>query len=130
MKLIFVNADELDRNVKCSVHKTGKLGFNENAIRKLELDSSKSIKIAYMQEDSDLENIYIEVVSGLAEGAFKIIKAGDYYYLNTKPFFDKLGIDYKNGNIRYEIIDFEHEGIKMYKLTKILIKKRKSTAIN
>jgi len=86
MKLIFVNADELDRNVKCSVHKTGKLGFNENAIRKLELDSSKSIKIAYMQEDSDLENIYIEVVSGLAEGAFFIIKAGDYYYLNTKPF--------------------------------------------
>ncbi|MFA6924728.1 MAG: hypothetical protein WC223_10815 [Bacteroidales bacterium] len=126
MGLIFVKANELDKNVKCSIHKTGKLGFNDNAIKKLSIDNTKSIKIAYEDNDSELKNLYIEVVNGVIEEAFKIIKAGEYYYINTKPFFDKKGIDYSEGNIKYEITDYEHEGIKMFKLTKKVNKKRRT----
>lgn len=125
MELIFVKANELDRNVKCSIHKTGKLGFNDNAIKKLAIDSTKSIKIAYEDNDIDLKCIYMEVVNEVTEEAFKIIKAGEYYYINTKPFFDSKGIDYTEGNLKYEITDYEHEGKKMFKLTKKINKKRR-----
>ena len=126
MKIYFIKADEIDRNIKCSVHKSGKLGFSSTAIDKLELSNNKSVMIGVNEEDSDDENLYMSVEDGVKEEAFKISRAGEYYYANTKALFDKLGIDYRAKTIIYDIVDFEYEGMKMYKLIKREKKRNKN----
>ena len=118
MKISFIKADEIDRNIKCSIHKSGKLGFSSTAIDKLGLSNDKSIMIGVNEEDSEDENLYMSVENGIKEEAFKISRAGDYFYANTKALFDKLGIDYRIKTIIYDIVDFEYEGLKIYKLIK------------
>ncbi|MEQ8682949.1 MAG: hypothetical protein RID25_24500 [Cyclobacteriaceae bacterium] len=118
MKISFIKADEIDRNIKCSIHKSGKLGFSSTAIDKLELSNDKSVMIGVNEDDSEDENLYMSVEDGVKEEAFKISRAGEYYYANTKALFDKLGIDYRAKTIIYDIVDFEYEEMKMYKLIK------------
>ena len=50
--------------------------------------------------------------------SLKIHKAGQYYYVNTKPLFDSLNIDYKNNKIIYDVEDFEYSNIKMHKFVR------------
>lgn len=126
MKILFIKADEIDRNIKCSIHKSGKLGFSSTAIDKLGLSNDKSVMIGVNEEDSDDENLYMSVEDGVKEEAFKISRAGEYYYANTKALFDKLGIDYRAKTIIYDIVDFEYEGMKMYKLIKREKKRNKN----
>jgi hypothetical protein len=124
MKLKFIKSEDIDKNVKCAIHTTGKLGFSSNAIDKLSLNTDKTVSIAINEEDKDDENLYVIVNEKTQESAFKLSKAGDYFYINTKALFDSLGIDYRNEKIIYDIVDFEYEGQKMYKLIKRVIKKK------
>ncbi|GAB1405148.1 hypothetical protein MASR1M74_23270 [Lentimicrobium sp.] len=124
MKLKFIKSEDIDKNVKCAIHKTGKLGFSSNAIEKLSLNTDKTVSIAINEEDEEDENLYIVINESTQEGAFKVSKAGEYFYLNTKAFFDSFGIDYRNEKIIYDIVDFEYEGQKLYKLIKRVIKKK------
>jgi len=118
MKLTFIKAQEIDKNVKCAIHKTGKLGFSSAAISKLQLTTDKSVRIALNEEDETDDNLYMDIIEEENDNSFKISKAGEYYYVNTKALFDSLQIDYRNKRIIYDIIDFEYEGMKMYKLIK------------
>lgn len=124
MKLKFIKSEDIDKNVKCAIHKTGKLGFSSNAIDKLSLSTDKTVSIAINDVDKEDENLYVVVNDKAQESAFKLSKAGDYFYINTKALFDSLGIDYRNEKIIYDIVDFEYEGEKMYKLIKRVIKKK------
>ncbi|MEQ6121014.1 hypothetical protein [Reichenbachiella sp. MALMAid0571] len=126
MKINFFKADEIDRNIKCSIHKSGKLGFSSTAIDKLGLSTGKSVMIGVNEEDSEDDNLYMSVEDGVKEEAFKISRAGEYYYANTKALFDKMGIDYRAKTIIYDIVDFEYEGVKMYKLIKREKKRNKN----
>ncbi|MEL0456214.1 hypothetical protein WJN01_08255 [Flavobacteriaceae bacterium SZ-1-7] len=124
MKLKFIKSEDIDKNVKCAIHKTGKLGFSSNAIDKLSLSTDKTVSIAINEEDKEDENLYVVVNENAQESAFKLSKAGNYFYINTKALFDSFGIDYRNEKIIYDIVDFEYEGEKMYKLIKRVIKKK------
>ena len=124
MKLKFIKSEDIDKNVKCAIHKTGKLGFSSNAIDKLSLSTDKTISIAINEEDKEDENFYMVVNESQQESSFKLSKAGNYFYVNTKALFDSLGIDYRNEKIIYDIVDFEYEGTNMYKLIKRVIKKK------
>jgi hypothetical protein len=119
VKLSFIKADSLDRNCKATVHKTGKLGFTENAIKKLQLDTNKGVMIARNEVDIiDRDNFYLQVVDQTTPDSFRVSKAGAYYYLNTKALFDTLNMDYINDNYSYDIKDFIYENEKMFKLVK------------
>jgi hypothetical protein len=124
MKLKFIKAHEIDKNVKCAIHKTGKLGFSSAAIKKLEITPDKSIGIAINEEDDTDENLYMAIHSGVNDEHFKISKAGEYYYVNTKALFDKMGIDYRNRKIIYDIVDFEYEDFTMFKLIRREVKQK------
>lgn len=125
MRLRQIKSNEIDRNAKCSIHKSGKLGFSGTAIRKLHLDSGANLIISINEDDQADENLYVAVLKKDAEGAFKVVKAGDYYSCNTKALFDQLGVDYRSKTIIYDIVDFEFEGQKMYKFLKREVRKRK-----
>jgi len=125
LKLKFIKSQDIDKNVKCSVHKTGKLGFSSSAIDKLQLTTDKTIAIAVNEDDKEDENLYVMINENSENDGFKISKAGDYYYVNTKALFDNIGVDYRNKKIIYDIVDFEYEGDKYYKLIKREVKNNK-----
>jgi hypothetical protein len=123
MKLKFFKAEETSRNAKATVHSSGKLGFSADAIDFLEIKEGKSIELAQNEEDEKDLNLYAIVHNGIQEGAFRINKAGAYYYVNTKNLFDTLNIDYKNKKIIYDLVKFDYEGEPFIKMLRREIKK-------
>lgn len=103
MKLQFINPDNLDKNLKATAHRTGKLGFSIDAARKLELSVDKTAGIAINDDDRNDQNLYVAIYDGKRDTAFKISKAGDYYYINAKSLFERLEIDYTKDSIVYDI---------------------------
>jgi hypothetical protein len=126
MKIKFFSTRDTDRNIKCTVHITGKLGFSKNSIKYLDIDTSKYVKIGINEEDKNDTSLYLLIQDVRDKESFRINKAGNYYYLNTKFLFDELNIDYKKTKIIYDIQRIENEGLKLYKLNKRTIERKKS----
>ncbi len=117
MKIDFIKAVDLDRNIKCTIHKTGKLGFTEAAIKKFNLDNNRYVKIGTNTDDKSDNSLYMVVQSDADEYCFKANKAGNYFYINTKALFDSLGIDYRKHSIMFDIIDYkDDDGNNYFKL--------------
>lgn len=118
MKIKFFNPNDLDRNIKATVHKTGKIGFTVDAAKKLSLSVDCSLSIGMNEDDTEDSNLYVMLHNTIETGAFKVSKAGGYYYVNTKVLFDTLKIDYINSAIIYDITEEDIEGYKVYKFNK------------
>jgi len=118
MKLKFFKAVASTGNIKATIHSSGKLGFSTQAIKLLGIDENSYLKIAINEENGEDENLYVIHTKLQDEEAIKVAKAGDYYYLNSKPIFDKLEIDYKRSKIIYDIVEIEYEGNKLYKFVR------------
>jgi hypothetical protein len=115
VKISFFNSENYDGNAKAAIHASGKLGFSDIAITKLDIGNSKGIIIGYNEADSSDKNLYVIPTKEEEAGAFKINKSGKYFYVNTRPLFDSMEIPYKTHKIIYDIVDFNWEGRKMYK---------------
>lgn len=118
LKLKKIKLAELDKNLRASVHKTGKLGFTYEAAKKLKLEEQKSADFATNEEDAEDTNFYLLLYPEDKQGDFKVVKAGAYFYINTKVLFDNLKVDYSGEAISFDIIPQEHEGGKVYALKK------------
>ncbi len=103
MKIKFFNPDSLDKNLKATVHKSGKLGFTVDAARRLNLETNKSAAIGTNEDDPSDDSLYIIIYNEVRSGAFRIAKAGQYYYINLKALFDALKINYKQESVVYDI---------------------------
>ncbi len=118
MKIKFFSPNDLDRNIKATVHKTGKIGFTVDAAKKLSLSVDCSLSIGMNEDDTEDSNLYVMLHNTVETGAFKVSKAGGYYYVNTKVLFDNLKIDYTNSAIVYDITEENIDGQKVYKFKK------------
>lgn len=118
MNIKFFNTSESDKRLKATIHTTGKLGFSADAIDLLGINENKSIAFGQNQDDPLDTNLYAIIYEGKNENAIKISKAGAYYYVNTKSLFDKIGIDYKNVKIMFDIIKIEENGNEILKFSK------------
>lgn len=127
VKINFFDASTFDRNIKCTIHKSGKIGFSNAAIKRLNIDKMYGVKIGTNEENREDENLYLVCIEDEDKSAFKFIKAGAYYYINAKPLLDEIKIDYRNTKVTliYDIIDVDIDGEKMYKLIKREVKRRK-----
>jgi hypothetical protein len=105
MKLKFIHSDGLDKNLKATAHKTGKLGFTIEAAKKMALSADKSLGIAINEDEPSDKNLYVIVHPGTPSGAFKISKAGEYYYIQAKALFVSLKIDYIKESAVYDIYE-------------------------
>jgi len=124
MKLKFIKSEDTDQNAKATVHTTGKLGFSKDAVEFLGIKEGKSIQFAQNEDDPADLNLYAVVNNGIQEGAFRINKAGAYFYVNTKNLLDALGVDYKNKKIIYDRVKADYEGMPIVKMLRREIKKR------
>ncbi len=113
MKIKFFIPDSLDKNLKATVHKSGKMGFTIEAAKKMGLGVEKGLSIGINEEDQEDKNLYVLVDEKKKIENFPILKAGNYFYINTKPLFDSMKIDYVNNYIAYDISkeDFEKESM-------------------
>ncbi len=127
MKLRFLKATDYDKNLRCTIHTSGKLGFTDAARRKLglEQDIVKYAHIAKNEEEPEEGNLYMVVTDKKDDEAFKFIKAGHYFYLNTALLFDVLEYDYKANSISFEIREQPDE--KYDKIYKLILKQKPRT---
>jgi len=114
MKIKFFNPESLDKNLKATVHKSGKMGFTIEAASKMDLNSEKSLSIGINEDDIEDKNLYVVINPTKQKDAFSILKAGSYYYVNTKPLFNNLKFDYLRKNISFEISEDEIENMKIF----------------
>ncbi len=130
MKLKFFVANDIASKAKATIHQTGKLGFSNEAISYLQIKEDMYIKIAQNEEDENDLNLYALLTTQNTEECFKISKAGNYYYVNTKGLFDSIGVNYKETKILYDITKIEVDGMSMIKLIRREIKKKKKEVID
>ncbi len=102
--------------IKATIHKSGKLGFSQPAIEKLELTKNSYVMIGTNKLQNDDRAIYLKIARESDELVLKVNKAGQYYYLNTKDFFNENNIDFNKKKIIYDIVDISEDNEKLFKL--------------
>ena len=115
MKLRFINAEALDKTLKASIHSNGRLGFSSEAAIKMGLSTEQSIGFSIDDDNPNERILYAEVYPNQQEGAFRVYKAGNYFYLSTKDLFDTLKYDYADGYFVFVISKEVIEGKTFYK---------------
>lgn len=115
MKIKFFNPNALEKNLKATVHRTGKLGFTIESAKKMNLENSKSLSIGTNEDDENDKSLYIIVNENTEESSFPVLKAGQYHYINTKALFDNLNWDYLSKTISFDIKTIENDGQAVYK---------------
>lgn len=104
--------------IKATVHKTGKLGFSSGASKFMKLDRVKFFNVGLNKADDNDKNLYLVSANHETGKSFKLVKAGDYYYIFIKNILSELRIDYKNENVIYDIEEIKQEENSFYKLTR------------
>ncbi len=113
----FEDPNKVGGSIKATIHKTGKLGFSSGAEEFMDINEQSYFKIGFNNNNESDDSIYM-VASETEEGAFKISKAGMYYYVNLKNVFDKRGLDYKSKSYIYDIRKERNGDIEYFILTK------------
>ncbi len=122
-----ISAKKYTQKLKVTVQATGKLGFSDDTAKAFGFSNG----LAYVKflRDSDTETMYMVVLHAEDEDAFKVCKAGQYYYLSTTQLFSELGIDYKNSTVIYDLLrcsQYDEEfGGPVYQMNLRIIKRRK-----
>jgi hypothetical protein len=116
MGYTIISAKEFCIKLKCTIHSTGKLGFTDATTKHLNFTTESHVQFA--QDDENKDILYLIHVKEKNEDAFKVIKSGNYFYVNTKALFDSLEYDYVKYNIMFDMIEQKEEGNEIYKLIK------------
>lgn len=113
--------------VKATVHRSGRLGFSAGAIKLIDFDTNKFFKIGRKKSESDGDGkdqpLFLIPVSVEDDKTFRVLKAGDYWYLKTKRLLNQLNIDYRNESVIYDIDEVNENGERIFKMTR---KKKRS----
>tara|TARA_R100000789_G_scaffold73730_1_gene69351 strand:+ start:110 stop:481 length:372 start_codon:yes stop_codon:yes gene_type:complete len=102
--------------IKATVHKTGKLGFSSGASKYMNLEEMEHINIGFNKSNPDDNCLYIVETNEETDKTFKIVQAGEYYYVFIKNILKQLNIDYKNESVIYDIEKMTVDGSLVYKL--------------
>lgn len=124
MNITFFKASDLESNMKATIHVSGRLGFNSNAIRKMNFDEYKFIKIGQSENYEKDKILYLALSKEESDVTFAVSKAGEYFYANTKALFDLLEYEYESKKIIFDMSDVTISNEKYFKL-KPRIRERK-----
>jgi len=81
------------------------------------MHESMSVKIGIDGQKDNFSHLLLQFLNTIDPRAFKVNKAGNYFYINPKPLLDELGLNYKQNNIIYDMIPLNAEA-RIYKLIK------------
>lgn len=128
MKIRYYKPKTITGRIKCTVHQNGKMGFSRQAIKKLGIGVNKYAKIGFNEADENDISLYMKIQENQDEETYKINKAGEYFYLNTKYLFDELDIDYVRKKVIYDIQEIKINEEVVYKLNRRELVRKKSKA--
>mgnify|MGYP001811145179 CR=1 FL=1 len=104
--------------IKATVHRTGKLGFSSGASKFMNIENVNFFNIGLNKVNANDKSLYLVTEKNETDKSFKVVKAGDYYYIFIKNILRELKIDYKNESIIYDIEEIENSGQQIFKLTR------------
>ena len=124
MKIRFFTPENQERNLRATVHKTGKLGFTQEAAKKMGLSTDKVILIGENEEDQSDACLYLVVVAEKHENGFRINKNSGYFNINAKSLLDDLQINYTTDeSVIFDITELKIGQDSVFKLKRRQIKK-------
>lgn len=103
MNLTFLKTTELNVKLKCTIQASGKLGFTETTASALKFEQQDRY-IRFAQDTDDNNQLYMVFVPSGEDGAFKLRKSGNYYYIPTQALFESLGYNFKEINYMFDLI--------------------------
>lgn len=124
MRIKFIKANELRPQAKATAHQTGKLGFSSECEEYMGIKEGMGLSIGVNEEDDSDLNLYALVQDKPEEGSFKILKTGDYFYINAKLLFQELDIDFKNKRVIFDIKKTELDDLSIFKFHRREISKK------
>lgn len=104
--------------IKATVHKTGKLGFSSGASKFMDIENVNFFNIGLNKANADDKSLYLVSAKNETDKSFKVVKAGDYYYIFIKNILRELKVDYKNESVIYDIEEIANNGQQLFKLTR------------
>ena len=123
MGFTIINASQFTIRLKATIHSSGKLGFTEVTARELGFGDNSFVKFA--QDNDDKTILYLINNTSQDDEAFRVCKAGRYFYINTKIMFDSLDVDYKSKTVIFDLVRVKEADGDVYKLNKRTTKKAK-----
>lgn len=125
MALIFYKNNESSGKLKCTIQQTGRLGFTDATAKQLRLHIVDAVQFA--KDDQEDDTLYlVNDVNESEPNAFKVCKAGMYYYVNTKHLFEELGLDFESNTIIFDLKrEPKYKEMEVYKMTKRVLPRKK-----
>lgn len=94
-----VDAQRYAVNAKACIQKNGRLGFTREGAELLGLNAGVTVLFSVIP-NGDLAAVICDETE---LRGFRVQKAGNYYYIRMKNFFDSQGLDYEGKRIAYDI---------------------------
>lgn len=118
MNLDFIEIPSGTSKPKATIHVTGKLGFNMEAVKYMNIGDGTYFRIARNRDAADKKDLYFVPADENAQGAVKVAKAGQYYYMNLGALFTQMNLEYDKRTIAFDISKTDYNGTDIYLLTK------------
>lgn len=124
MSYVILKASDYQIKLKAAIHATGKLGFSENTAKELGFNESRESFIKLAQDEEAEDVLYLINNTENDDEAFKVNRAGKYYYVNTKLLFDALGFDYSKRTLIFDMTKEKNEDLVIYRMKLREVKKK------
>lgn len=116
MELDFIEISNATAKPKATIHITGKLGFNREAVKYMGLNENTYFRVALDKEESEKRSIFFLTSSHDERNVVKVAKAGEYYYLNLGTLFNDIKVDYEHYTVSFDIHKSEYDGKELFTL--------------
>ena len=119
-----VDAQKYALNAKASIQRNGRLGFTGEAAKLLGLEEGLTMLFS-TTPNGDLATV---ICDASETRGFRVQKAGDYYYIRMKNFFDSQSLDYITKRVAYDISETpeRYQDKVVYKFTRGIYERRTS----
>ena len=119
-----IDAQKYALNAKASIQRNGRLGFTGEAAKLLGLQEGLTMLFSTTQ-NGDLAAV---ICDASESRGFRVQKAGEYFYIRMKNFFDSQSLDYIKKRVAYDISETpeRYQGKVVYKFTLGIYERRSS----
>ncbi len=115
-----LDIEQYSVRLKATIQKSGRLGFTADTAEALALSTAMSVQFA--RDDDGDRALYMVLRDGQPANSFRVMKAGQYFYLPTKQMFDAFGEDYINKVVMFDLTPIDsldaQFGGRVYKMTR------------
>ena len=117
-----VDAKKYAVNAKACIQRNGRLGFTREAAELLGLHENLTALFS-TTPNGDLAAVICDTSESRG---FRVQKAGDYFYIRMKNFFDSQNLDYIKKRVAYDISETpeRYQGKVVYKFTRGIYERR------